>query len=247
MKRFGYRALGISLVLLGGLLIGIDQHWRHLPLNTAEHQIPEPTDPLPAPSEKLTAEQIVQLALARWKLINDYRCTINSTNKRSGNLEENVLDVIYKRPGLFRHAIIDGTSRGVILTYNGQAVHARPGGLMSIMTVEVDPRDARLVDGRGKPFFQTDWGSELLYLNEAARTGWLRRESDQTINDSPTWVISVQPASGNDEIHRVWIDQKSRLLARAVSARRGQTLRDARYSNIALNTSPSDTEFSLIK
>ncbi|MBY0586602.1 hypothetical protein K2X85_05465 [bacterium] len=246
MTRLTSRFVGVSLILFG-LLLGLDRHWRTIPVGSPSTNLSIALDPLPAPNEQLSADQIVQLAMARWKEINDYRCTIQSTNKRSGTLEANTLDVVYKRPGLFRHAIVDGVSRGVILTYNGQTVHARPGGLLSVMTVEVDPRDARLVDGRGRPFFQTDWGSELEHLKQASKTGWLRREPDEKNDHTPCWVISVQPASSNEEIHRVWIDQQSRLLTRAVSARRGQTLRDARYSNVALNTSPADAEFSLIK
>ncbi len=236
-----------SLLILVGVLFLLDRHWRKIDEPLVQTLAIPIKDPLPTPSEKLSAEQIVELALARWKQIDDYRCTIRSTNKRQGTLEENVLTVIYKRPGYFRHAIIDGTSRGVILTYNGQTVHARPGGLLSVMTVEVDPRDARLVDGRGKPFYQSDWGSELAHLGQAAKTGWLHREPDETIEEKTCWVVSVQPASGDEEVHRVWVDQESRLLARAVSAKRGQTLRDAKYTKVALNTKPSDAEFSLIK
>jgi outer membrane lipoprotein-sorting protein len=231
-------------------LFALDRHWRSIEEPPAPPTVGSALpnlDPLPSGSQPLSAEAIVELAVARWKQIDDYRCTISSKNKRSGQIEENVLHVVFKRPGLFRHAIVDGASRGVILTYNGQTVHARPGGLLSVMTVEVDPRDARLVDGRGKPFYQTDWGSELAYLADASKTGWLHRDEDDSIDQTPCWVISVQPGGVADEVHRVWIDQTSRLLARVVSARRGQTLRDARYTNVALNVRPSDAEFSLVK
>jgi outer membrane lipoprotein-sorting protein len=236
-----------SLLILAGILFLLDRRWRRIDEPLVQTRPDPVNEPLPAPNHQLSAEQIVDLATARWKQIDDYRCTIRSTNKRQGALEENVLTVTYKRPGYFRHAIIDGASRGVILTYNGQTVHARPGGLLSVMTVEVDPRDARLVDGRGKPFYQSDWGSELAHLAQAAKTGWLRREPDETIEDKLCWVVSVEPAGGDEQVHRVWVDQESRLLARAVSAKRGQTLRDAKYTKVALNTKPSDAEFSLIK
>lgn len=243
------RVLVLSFVSLSALtLVGVDQYLRRLPVASpgeSEGVVPPPKPEVA--SESQSATDILQLAMNACREIEDYQCTVTSLNRLGTRVERNVINVSFKQPGLFRHAIIDGSSRGVLITYNrDKVVKARPGGILSMMTVQMDPRDQRLVDGRGKPFFQTDWSSELKQIQEHHDAGALLvRLTDRELGEATCWVVQLTLPGPHEETNDLWVDQTTHLPRRMVSMRRGQTLRDASYSNIALNMHPADDFFNL--
>jgi hypothetical protein len=142
--------------------------------------------------------------------------------------------------------IVEGNNQGVLLTYNGRVVHARPGGLLSLFTVQVDPSDERLFDGRGRPFYESDWGSELNRCSQVVSEGGsLVRKPDGIIDDEPCWIIEAKTLGPLQETCELWLNQETHLVKRVVNSRQGEILRDVRYSNVALNTHLSDSEFML--
>lgn len=243
MKRRWILLAVIAVLAIG--LFGLDHRLRQIPSPQPVTAVPVSTHSVEN-TDELSPSAILDLALERWSEIDDYQCTITSINRTGAQLSKNILAVVYKRPCLFRHAIVDGHNQGVLLTYNGKVVHARPGGLLSMMTVQMDPRDQRLLDGRGRPFFQTDWGSELTRFKEIVDDGGaLSRGPDEEIDEEPCWQLRLQVPGPLEEYHSLWINSETHLVQRISSSRRGQMLRDASYSNIALNVSPGDAEFSL--
>ena len=236
-----------AVAIVGATLFAVDQHWRKVETPPMPAEALLPAAVVLSTADIDTPEEILRLAVSEWKKVEDYQCTATSLNRLGSNIERNVISIIYKKPGLFRHAIVEGTSRGVLITYNRDGVvHARPGGLLSLMTVQMDPRDQRLLDARGRPFFQTDWGTELTRMEEDTRHGAsLARLSDQDLDGTVCWVLHMQLPGPYEETLDVWIDQATHLPRRLVTLRRGQTIRDASFTNIALNTKPADQVFSL--
>lgn len=234
-------------MLFAGLLV-IDRWLRESPMRESA-ELPASTIPLDSQEptkEPTTAQEVLQIALRRWKEIESYQCTVKSTNLLHSKIHESVLSIKFKRPHQYRHLIIDGHNQGVLLTYNGHVVHARPGGLLRMMIVQIDPSDERLVDGRGRPFYESDWGSELTRCVKTVEEGGkLTRSPDEIINDEPCWVIKSMLPGPVDEVCELSISQKSHLVKRVLNTRKGDVLRDAIYSNIALNAPLSDSEFVL--
>lgn len=247
MRRRIFWISGTALALFAGLFV-LDRWLRESPIQETV-QIPASTTPLNSsePSkEPVTAQDVLDIALRRWKEIESYQCTVTSTNLLHSKIHESVLSIKFKRPHQYRHLIVDGHNQGVLLTYNGQTVHARPGGLLRMMVVQIDPGDERLVDGRGRPFYESDWGSELdRCVKVVEEGGTLTRSPDEIINDDPCWVIKSILPGPVDEVCELSISQKSHLVKRVLNTRKGDVLRDAIYSNIALNAAFSDSEFIL--
>ena len=237
-----------AVVLMLATLVIVDQRLRMVTIPQASQPLQTVAEPATnsLAHEPVSAEDILAIARDRWQRIDNYKCTITSVNLMGNKLNHNVLAVMYKRPSHFRHMIVEGHNRGVLLTYDGKIVHARPGGLLSLMTVTMDPSDQRLIDGRGRPFFESDWGSELNRCSQVvAEGGTLARKPDEVIDEEPCWVIEAQTPGPVQDVSELWLSQKTQLVKRVVNRRRGEVLRDARYSNVALNTSLNDSEFML--
>lgn len=253
MGRRTWIALGV-LALACLVLWRVDRGMRASQARTASQSRPGavasndsvvPDAPDPSSLAAMSAEDILGLTWRRWEEIRDYRCTIESTNRLGSELQSNTLEVAYKRPGMYRHQVVKGPNQGTLLTVDRQgALRARPGGVLGILVVPMDRNDPRLRDGRGLPFFESDWGSEIRRWQQAL-TGKasLRRREDSGGDNGRCWVLELQ--SSSDEIQQFWIDQTSRLPARIVTSRGGKLLRDARYLNIAINTDPDDAYFQL--
>lgn len=195
--------------------------------------------------EDATPEQILELACQKWTQIRDYQCRIQSKNQLDSKMQSNTLEVAFKRPGMCRHQIVEGASQGTLLTTNRQGqVRARPGGVLGVLVVPMDRNDPRLRDGRGIPFHESDWGSELeRWRALVTENSSLRRRPDEECDGQRCWVLELSSKPG--EVHELWINQQSRLPARILCRRHGILLRDAIYSNIALNTDPDDALFQL--
>lgn len=253
MGRRTWIALGV--LALAGLLVWIaDLAIRESQARSALQERQDATASTECVAEKLgepasmdaaTAESILQLADQRWQQIRDYRCTIESKNRLNSELQSNTLEVAFKRPGMHRHQIVKGRNQGTLLTVDRQgSVRARPGGVLGVLVVPMKRDDPRLRDGRGLPFYESDWGSEIRRWQEAASaSATLRRLDDAQSDDAPCWVLEL--TSPSREVQQLWIDQRSRLPARIITRRGGELLRDARYSNIVLNTDPDDSYFHL--
>lgn len=199
----------------------------------------------PAAPANLSAGEILGLAGVAWEAVQDYACQTTSTNRRKGSLDENVLSIHFKRPGMLKHVIVEGPNKGVVITRDSAGnVKARPGGALGILVVSVKPDDPRLHDGRGIPFYQTDWGSELARLREWRDQGAsFERLADEKDQAGEYWRIRV---SLPPRVEEIWFDAGTHLPRRFISIWEGELQRDVRYDDIAINTSPADDVF-LIK
>jgi outer membrane lipoprotein-sorting protein len=202
--------------------------------------------PLPSGTAAPSAEEILALASRRCAEIQDYRCIVRSTNLLNGAMEENVVEVHFKRPGLFRHALLEGANKGTVLAKGADGrVFVRPGGVLGLFVVEMDLGDKRLLDGRGIPFHEADWATEASRLAESAAAGGrLSRCEDQIEGETACWVLELTTADG-EQRSRAWIDQRSHLLKRIATMHGGRLVRDASYTDAVVNANPPDSLFRL--
>lgn len=194
-----------------------------------------------------SANQLLQAAIDACAQVDDYHCTSHSTNLFDGKLEKYTIDITFRRPALFRHTIVEGANKGTVLAKgpDGQ-IHVRPGGVLGLLVVDMPPNDKRLLDGRGIPFYQSDWSSDLARLNDRAKSGGiLTRLPDQEQSGSQSWVLELALAPPAEERTRVWIDPQTRLLKRISTFRGEKLLRDAVYTVLSLNDAPPDSYFKL--
>jgi hypothetical protein len=154
------------------------------------------------------------------------------------------LDVTFRKPHSFRHELIEGASRGVVLCYDGEQVRARPGGVLGLMTVQMKLSDPRLLDGRGEPFFKSDWGSELDRFADAIADGAVGSvDATVKIGDDACWALKADRRSDDAHDLEIWIDQRTDLPRRCVTRRQGRVLRDATYESVDVDRRPGDERF----
>lgn len=215
---------------------------------SAEHSVAQQVAPTALAGESSArALAILERAESAWQMVDDYQCLVDTTNRQGEVLVETTLHVTFKRPGQFRHSIVKGDNTGVLLTRTADgSVRVRPGGFLGLVTVEMDPGDSRLLDGRGRPFYENDWGSELEAIRAAlSRGARLDRVADQVWNGVDCWVIRLTLPGPVDERQELWIDQQTHLPRRISASEGGRVKKDARFEQITLNTRPADQVFML--
>lgn len=246
----GAAAWAVGVVALAATAWFVDRRVREGRVPSPPRRAPAETTSwkvaLPSGEAVPSAEEILEMASRRCEEIQDYRCIVHSTNLLNGAMEENVVEVHYKRPGRFRHALLEGPNKGTVLAKDADGrVFVRPGGVLGLLVVEMDLGDKRLLDGRGIPFHQADWATEVSRIAEtAAAGGALTRCEDAIEGESPCWVLELATASP-EERTRAWIDRGSHLLKRLATSRGGRLVRDASYTDAVVNANPPDSLFRL--
>jgi len=198
---------------------------------------------------ELTAEQILDLASQRWETIEDYHCT-TVVFLRNGDEEDNkVLDVVFKRPSLYRNTVIEGDNLGAVVTLNSEGViHGKHGGALSLLVLTLKPDDDRLRGLRDRRFYETAWGIEIQEFRDATAEGWqLTRLPDEDLDDSPCYVVAISGEATDTDMtdRQLWIDQQTQLLRRLVDSAGEVLVRDAKFINVELNVDPAEETFRL--
>jgi len=198
---------------------------------------------------ELTAEEILDLATRRWEAIEDYRCTTVVFLRDGDETDEKVLDVVFKRPSLYRNTVIEGDNLGAVVILNSEGViHGKHGGALSLLVLTLKPDDKRLQGLRGRRFFETAWGIEIQEIRDAIAEGWqLSRLPDEELDGSACYVIAVSGETAESDLtdRQLWIDQQTHLLRRLVDSGSDTLLRDAKFVNVELNVDPGDEMFRL--
>lgn len=262
MKRFMQL---MAAVLAGGLVLGGYVWWSQSAeqqrLSELRNRRVEPIETAPASletpaeneendeAEVLSAGAILESAEAKWDEIQDYHCTTISFARQGDETDDKVLDIVFKRPALYRSTVIEGDNQGAVVTYNRDGViHGMRGGALSLIVLTLEPDDERLRSLRGKRFFETAWGNEMEDLREFLAEGWtLERLPDADLDGRACYVISAQGTSADNPVTRsdMWIEKSTHLLRRCVEYEGETLVRDAKFTEIEINADPDDAQFSL--
>lgn len=201
------------------------------------------------PDVELTADEILGLAEERWGTIDDYHCTTVVFLGRGEETDNKVLDVVFKKPNLYRNTVVEGDNQGAVATINPEGViHGKQGGLLSMIVLTLEPEDERLTGLRGRRFFETAWGVEYQEVRDAVAGGWeLTRLEDQELDGDPCYVVAATGESEDTDMtqRQIWIDQETHLPRRLYEFAGDDVVRDAKFINVELNTNPGKETFTL--
>ena len=203
----------------------------------------------PAPEPELTAAEILALAEAKCDAIDDYHCVSKVFTRAGEETENKVLNVSFKRPGMFRNEVIEGDNEGGCVTRNAEGViHGRHGGVLSIIVLTLKEDDERIRSLRGRRFFEASWADEVGDLRRAIDEGYQpRRLENQTFDGVDCYVIAAVGSSTKTAVtsYEMWIEKESHLLRRRRDFE-GQTLaKDTRFMNPEINLGTPDEHFTL--
>jgi len=203
-----------------------------------------------APIEKrLTAEEILDLAEARWEEIRDFHFTSVVFCRAGEETEHKILDVIFKKPALYRNTVIEGDNEGAVVTYNAEGViHGRRGGILSVIVLTLKPDDERIRSLRGRRFYEIAWGIELGEMRDYIAAGWtLQRLDDAEMDGLLCYVVAAEGTSEETTLTRseIWVEQATHLVRRRLDYEGDVLVRDDQYTQIEINTDPDESLFSL--
>lgn len=209
----------------------------------------ETADGEEAEVKPLTAAEILDFANAQWDNIEDYHCTTTVFCRAGEETEDKVLDVMFKRPALFRNTVIEGANEGSVVTYNSEGIiHGRRAGALSLIVLTLKPDDERIRSLRGRRFYEAAWGVEYDEIREKMADGWqLKRLDDGDLDGMLCYVIAGEGTSDGTPLTKseMWIEQATHLLRRRIDYEGDTLVRDARFTQIEINTDPDDSLFSL--
>lgn len=206
-------------------------------------------EPDPDAEPELTALEILELAEAKTASIEDYHCT-SHVYIRSGDEEDTkILNVYYKRPGLFRNEVIEGDNQGGMVTRNAdQVIHGKRGGALGLIVLTLEEDDERIRSIRGRRFFEASWDDEVADIRKASEAGYeLVRLEDQSFDDTDCLIVAAVTDSDEHAVtqYELWIDADTHLIRRRRDYEGDSLVKDTRFMEPELDTGLDDALFSL--
>jgi outer membrane lipoprotein-sorting protein len=97
-----------------------------------------------------------------WSAVHDYRVDIDANELVGESWHSRKIRYSLLRPNRARMEILDGSSRGTALVWDGgDRIHVRPGGIMAFLRLSFALGDPRASSERGNTIFTPDFGKVL--------------------------------------------------------------------------------------
>jgi hypothetical protein len=117
--------------------------------------------PSPSPSPGTAQELLARLA-AVWTGVHDYRVDIDAKELVGESLRTRLVRYSQLRPSHAKMEILDGSSRGTALVWDGgDRIRVRPGGFFAFLRLSFALTDPRVTSDRGNTLFTPDFGRVL--------------------------------------------------------------------------------------
>lgn len=97
---------------------------------------------------------------AAWAGVQDYSCTLITSEKVGDKTETATYRMLYMRPGWIHYTQIEGNRKGSKATYdpNTGKITASLGGVLGFIKITADPTDSRVTSARGERMDRSDFG-----------------------------------------------------------------------------------------
>jgi outer membrane lipoprotein-sorting protein len=123
-------------------------------------------------SSPTSPQEILTQLNQRFMAIKDYQCQVVSTKYKNGKPKQDGHKYYFKKPQLIRLEVNIGKDKGAVAVYNKAGkVRAHAGGLLSIITITMEPTDKRLQDGDGGTFVTSHLGGTIKDIEKAISSG----------------------------------------------------------------------------
>jgi hypothetical protein len=147
-----------------------------------------------APDPSTPQELLGKLAQT-WSAIHDYRVDIDANELVGESWHSRKIRYSLLRPNRARMEILDGSSRGTALVWDGgDRIHVRPGGLLAFLRLSLALNDPRATSERGSTIFTPDFGKVLECF--AAHAGDVRVSPGAELEGKATTALTFEHAPG---------------------------------------------------
>lgn len=183
------------------------------------------------------------------RAITRYACTMQSFNRRDAESNTKTVRFTWARGGRVRMEVLEGPDQGSVLTRDAAGqIRGRKGGFLKMISVTLKDDDARVVNLRGRKFYEADWASVVAEVEARAAGGWtLQAQPDETIDGQVCAVLELTSPAGQPVItrDRLWIDRARGLLLRRQQFEGNTRINEVRWRDLDLQPAADDALFTL--
>jgi outer membrane lipoprotein-sorting protein len=192
--------------------------------------------------------QAAQLPAQSDKIIS-YACTMQSFNRLGAESSTKTVRFTWARGGRVRMEVVEGPDKGSVLTRDGQGqLRGRKGGFLKMIAVTLKEDDRRVVNLRGRKFYEADWGSVIQEIRAREQAGWaVQPLADDAVKGAACRVVELVAPAGSSGVtrDRVWISRDRDLILRRQQFEGETLVNDVTWWDVELNPAVEDALFTL--
>jgi outer membrane lipoprotein-sorting protein len=192
-------------------------------------------------SSASSPQEIIKLLNQRFSNLKDYQCQVINTSYKKGQPKQDGHKYFFKKPQLIRLEVNIGKDKGSVAVYNKAGkVRAHAGGLLSIITLTMEPTDKRLQDDDGSTFVESHLGTTIKDIEKAISSG--TTTVTEVSREHLLYQIQIDRTDKKDIII---IDSQIMLPISWDSYRDGKLESKTEWKNLQVDTNLADSLFSL--
>jgi outer membrane lipoprotein-sorting protein len=196
-----------------------------------------------------TAQEILAQTQETWNGIRDYRCQMQSNNRLGQEKDLKKIDFAFKREHQVRMEVLNGKSKGSVLTRNDSGrIKGKKGGILGVVAVTLDETDERIFNLRGRKFYEADWGTVIEEFAGRIRAGWtVEVQGEEEVSGSQCHAIVATGRETGSRISKdiMCVDKQRHLVLRRKQYEGEDLVNEVVWWDIQINPTLSDELFSL--
>jgi outer membrane lipoprotein-sorting protein len=196
-----------------------------------------------------SAQEIFSKAEASWKGIRDYRCMMQSNNKLGQEKDLKKVDFAFKRNHQVRMEVLDGKNKGSVVARNDSGrIKGKKGGILGVVAVTLGETDERILNLRGRKFYEADWGTVLKEFSDRLKAGWnVVVQGEEEVSGSPCDILVATGRESGSKVTKdmMWIDKKNHLVLRRKQYEGEDLINEVVWWDIQVNSGLGDDLFDL--
>lgn len=196
-----------------------------------------------------SAQEILAKTQETWKGIRDYRCQMQSNNRLGQEKDLKKIDFAFKREHQVRMEVLDGKSKGSVLTRNDSGrIKGKKGGILGVVAVTLDETDERILNLRGRKFYEADWGTVIEEFSGRVGGGWtVEVQGEEEVSGSSCYVVVATGRETGSRISKdvLCVDKQRNLVLRRKQYEGEDLVNEVVWWDIQTNPGLSDELFNL--
>jgi hypothetical protein len=136
-----------------------------------------------APPKPTVAQDVIDRYASVWNRLRSYTCTWTVHERKGNRVQDRVYRVFFQKPLNTRVEIADGDGKGSVAIWTGgDRVRGHQGGILSVITLNVDLHSRLAVTLRGATVAQVNMGSLLSHLQSiGARNFNVEKQGEDSV------------------------------------------------------------------
>lgn len=203
-------------------------------------------------AQELDSDELFQQIQAKWEVLSDYTCTINTYTKKGEKEQKSTIEHKFLKPKWIRMQIVDGDGKGSIGVYNPltKKVRGCKTGILKIIVLTLEVTDSRVSSIRGHRIDQGDCLTLLERLEDYHRSGEITGIERTSCDGAPAYLFNAEVEDTSKlwgaKKESIWLSEESLFPLRS-EQRLGDDMvvYSSTYRDIKINTGLTEDDFGL--